>query len=483
MSLWQMSLSGSVVIIVIVIIRSFLINRLPKRTFVLLWKLVLLRLLVPVSIPCVKGVCSHYNTNISVENIPIWKPISKLLTTHTGETVFLSVQNIQTLSEKNIIPWESIWFLGFLIFVAIYVICYGNCLRNFNTSLPVSTDYIQGWLKEHSIRRTISIRQYDCITSPLTYGILCPVILLPKSVDLNNRQQLDFIFKHELVHIIHFDLLTKMIASVTLCVHWFNPLVWALYILLNHDLELACDEAVISNFGKESRANYARTLIALEEHRSVSTILFSSFSKNIMKERIVAIMKPKKYTLWGVIGTLMLVVIVATSFFTSAQAAEQNNLLKDANIFTENASEEVLLEIDKGETEVSSPVSMTWPTESVTLSLTYGERIHPATGEIMTVDHICIKGEKGDDIYAAISGKVIETTFDVDRGNYLILANEDGIVTTYAHMQEISIAVGDMVYAGDVIGTLGASGKATGPNLAFGVSINGTPVNPMDYFE
>ena len=504
-----MSLQGGIVIIAVTVIRAVMINKLPKRTFLFLWFLALLRLLVPFSIPCTFSLYSLFNTNISVEDTTAFLPLSGLLPSSLEASVVAPMPNETVLPEKAFFSWNLLWLTGCFVLMAAFATCYYICLRNFKTSLPVSLDYVQAWLKEHSIRRNVTVRQYDRISSPLTYGILRPVILLPKSVDLSNRQQLDFIFKHELVHICRFDLVIKIVATATLCVHWFNPFVWVLYLLLNRDLELSCDEAVIRQADKTSRADYARTLINMEEHRSVPTLLFSSFSKNVMEERIVAIMKPKKYTLLGAIGAVALVVVIATCFLTSAQAAEPESPSGDTVISAES-SEEVTTQDMASESRVTNNESekepdelkpnfseqgtgndvntnttlkMIWPTESITLSLSYGSRVHPVTGEIMLVDHICIKGEKGDDVYAAISGTVTEATYEPQRGNYVILTNTDGITTIYAHLQDISVSVGDTVTAGDVIGTMGATGRATGPNLAFSVVIDGTAVDPMNYLK
>ncbi len=504
-----MSLSGSAVIIAVTIIRAVLINRLPKKTFLLLWLLVLLRLLVPFSIPYTFSFYSLFNTNISTKDTTAFLPLAGLLPSSSEVVITAPITDEPALPKETFFSWNLLWLIGFFVFMAVFATGYFICLRNFRTSLPISTDYVQSWLKEHSISRTVSVRQYDRISSPLTYGILRPVILLPKSVDLNNRQQLDFIFRHELVHICRFDLITKIIAAITLCIHWFNPFVWVLYLLLNQDLELSCDETVIRQFDRASRADYARTLIRMEEHRSVPTLLFSSFSKNVMEERIVAIMKPKKYTLLGAIGAFTLIVIIATGFLTSAQAAEPENTSGSPDISTEHSEEvtsgnmaneaqiakdELEKELDKlkqkfseqvtgTDVNLTSSLKMIWPTESISISLSYGERVHPLTGEIKLVDHICIKGEKGDDIYAAISGTVTEAAFDTEQGNYVIITNSDDLTIIYAHLLDTSVAVGDTVTAGDVIGTLGATGMATGPNLAFSVVDNGVPVDPMDYLE
>ena len=60
---------------------------------------------------------------------------------------------------------------------------------------------------------------------------------------------------------------------MVLCVHWFNPLVWVMYILANRDIELSCDEAVVRLFGENAKTDYAQALISMEETRSGLTPL------------------------------------------------------------------------------------------------------------------------------------------------------------------------------------------------------------------
>ena len=97
----------------------------------------------------------------------------------------------------------------------------------------------------------------------LTYGVFHPVILMPKQTDWKNINQLRYIFSHEYVHIYRFDTIAKLIATYALCIHWFNPLVWVMYILFNRDIELACDESVIRQFGDKSKSAYSLMLISI----------------------------------------------------------------------------------------------------------------------------------------------------------------------------------------------------------------------------
>jgi len=206
-----------------------------------------------------------------------------------------------------------------LYFIAGYI----KCRREFKTSLPVENDFAALWPREYPWRRPVQIRQSDRIKTPLTYGIFRPVVLLSKTTDWTDETQLRYILTHEFVHIQRFDTLTKLLLASVLCLHWFNPLMWVMYVLANRDIELSCDETVVQAFGETTKSAYAMTLIGLEERKNRLTPLCNNFSQNAIEERIVSIMKMKKTSLIGMILALALVIGIPTVFATSANTAGQ----------------------------------------------------------------------------------------------------------------------------------------------------------------
>ena len=141
------------------------------------------------------------------------------------------------------------------------------------------------------MKRPILVRQSDRISAPLTYGIFRPVILMPKKMDWKNEKQLQYVLSHEYVHIYRYDTVTKLIVTLALCIHWFNHFVWVMYILFNRDIELACDESVIRQFGEKSKSAYSLMLINMEATKSGLLPFCNNFSKNAIEERITAVMK------------------------------------------------------------------------------------------------------------------------------------------------------------------------------------------------
>ena len=167
-------------------------------------------------------------------------------------------------------------------------------------------------------------------------------------MDWKNEKQLQYVLSHEYVHIYRYDTVTKLIATLALCIHWFNPFVWVMYILFNRDIELACDESVIRQFGEKSKSAYSLMLISMEATKSGLLPLCNNFSKNAIEERITAIMKTKKITIFSLVLASLIVVGVGTAFTTSAQANNNNPTSDGQEYKTTNASDYNAIETSGG---------------------------------------------------------------------------------------------------------------------------------------
>lgn len=116
---------------------------------------------------------------------------------------------------------------------------------------------------------------------------------MPKNTEWKNIYQLRYVLEHEYVHIRRLDMLTKLIMIAAVCIHWFNPLVWVMYILFNRDLELSCDETVVRRFGMDIKSVYATALISMEEKKS-GRHHYVTVSVKSDEERIRAIYEDKE---------------------------------------------------------------------------------------------------------------------------------------------------------------------------------------------
>ena len=321
MSLLQMSFSGGILILAIIVIRALAINVLSKKTFNALWGISVVRLMIPFSIPSAFSVYSLIGSHAPGNGL---QAIRVLPIGASGQEA--SMPSSITNAANAVSTWTIVWAAGVLVCAVFFSLAYWKCWKEFQTSLPVGNNFTENWLSVHQQRRRISIRQSDRFSAPLTYGVLHPVILMPISTKWEKTDSLEYVLAHEYVHIRRFDSIRKLVLIVVLCVHWFNPLVWVMYILANRDIELSCDEAVVRFFGENTKAAYARALISMEETRSGLTPLCSSFSKNAIEERITAIMKIKKTTVFSLVLAGFIVVGTATAFATSANAQQAESV-------------------------------------------------------------------------------------------------------------------------------------------------------------
>ncbi|MEC0182612.1 M56 family metallopeptidase [Paenibacillus peoriae] len=319
-----MSVSASILIFFIIVTRILALNRLPKTMFLLLWGIAICKLMLPFTVP----------SRLSIYNI--FPAISLFLTQgreksgigkFTSDSQFeYSNSTINQLSTRTPFSGTSLmllWITGVALLVIFFAVIFYKNLKEMRTAVPVKgNDQIDKWLTKENASRPIQILVSDRISSPLVYGIFFPKIILPKSLDFNNKIQMKHILTHELVHIKRFDNLKKFMLVLVLCFHWFNPVVWVLYVLANRDIELACDEKVLKLLGNDVRSAYALSLINMAEQRKKFIPFYNGFSRNAAEERIVSIMKFKKTSMISMATALILVFGGTSVFATSADVVE-----------------------------------------------------------------------------------------------------------------------------------------------------------------
>ena len=325
MSILKMSMMASILIIIITLIRMFAIHKLPKQIFVLLWSIVLCRLIIPFSIP-INIFAKEQQIEPIGEGIFDSRHFEKMMIRNDNVVAHQFIYQDLSLANQShgsISPYMLLWLLGSIFLATYFIVTHIRFVREYETSLPVWHPNINQWLSTCPLKRRIDVRESDKIVSPLTYGLFRPIILLPKGTDYNNIRHLNYVLTHELIHIKRLDVLYKWLLVLTLCIHWFNPIVWLFYRLANRDLELSCDEAVVKKYGESNKAEYALTLINLAEKGSKWAPFLSSFSKNSIEERIIAIMKPRRKNIIGVLLTMVL--IFGTTLVTYADTNVASN--------------------------------------------------------------------------------------------------------------------------------------------------------------
>ena len=330
MNLLELTLQGGVLIGAILLLRLLGRYRLPGWTFRILWGIALARLLIPVALPFPWNVYAGLERLLSpeaaqpipsesgalVQAFPV-PPVSDLpgrdMPSAPQEPAWSGTAQTAPME----IPWPAIlWLAGAVLLAVAFVVSYRRSVAVFRTALPLTHPAINRWRQCYPVLRGVPIRRCDRIRSPLTYGLVRPVILLPKGVDCD-QEEVGYILLHEGTHIKHGDAWWKLFLAAALCVHWFNPLVWCMYVWANRDLERYCDESVVRRCGLEARSEYALTLLKWEARRGGLLPLCSNFGTPILKERVVFIMKLKKQSAAAIALALVLVTGTTVAFATS----------------------------------------------------------------------------------------------------------------------------------------------------------------------
>lgn len=330
MNMLQMDLAAAMLILLVVGIRKLGLHRLPVQTFTVLWALVWVRLMLPVplfSLPVsseIKQRINHWEGT--------WDAGMLGSSTAAGNSM-QAVGAVQNATPDGHAAWQEglqvlaeIWptlRIGVTtLLMLLAAVAYVRWYIRFAPAKSVSNAQTEKWTARRSLRRQVRIVQSGYAESPLTYGIFRPTIVLPLHTDWADHERLDDVLAHEYMHIRRLDALVKMLLLLALCVHWYNPLVWLMYVLANRDLELCCDRAVVRSQDYARKAGYARTLIHMEERKASTLSLFNHFNQSPTEERIKHIMKLKKSTFKSILAACAAVGIVSTGFAASSVSAQ-----------------------------------------------------------------------------------------------------------------------------------------------------------------
>ena len=174
-----------------------------------------------------------------------------------------------------------------------------------------------------------------------------------------------------------------------------------------------------------------------------------------------------------------------------SDVAEYERLLEEqaaeeARVNDEIAQREAELEELIRQNQIQFTVSNGWlyplPTSCMTLTSAFGYRIHPITGRPHSHTGTDIAAPYGTPIKAVKSGVVTISEYGSSYGNYVVISHGDGTTSLYAHMSSRAASAGDVVSQGDVIGYVGSTGNSTGNHLHLEIRVNGTRVDPEQYW-
>ena len=154
----------------------------------------------------------------------------------------------------------------------------------------------------------------------------------------------------------------------------------------------------------------------------------------------------------------------------------------DRQLFVEGNSLEDIRNNLQEQREESNNTPTILPVQSLNITSRFRIRTNPITGRKEFHDAVDFTGMKGDKVYATADGIVIKSTYHNVRGNYIVIQHKYSYQTLFAHLNEKLVEEGQRVKKGDVIGTMGRTGRTTGTNLHYSITHNNRKVDPEDYF-
>lgn len=295
-SVLEISWQAGLIALAVMAVRP-LLRRAPRRTVCMLWLLVALRLLLPARLTV--------ESPVSLQQ-PESPPIQAYQELRQQEKVYVSAPPEQRLEMAGPAAAQGFALLDQL--PAIWLTGVG-CM-----ALYMALSLLRMRWRLRAAPR-IQDNVYRCTdwSTPFVLGVLAPRIYVPETV---SEQDFPQVLAHERCHIRRWDHVWKPLAFLLLAVNWFNPVLWAAYVLLGRDMERACDEMVLKNATPAQRAAYSRALVSCAAQPKMAAVCPLAFGEVAVKERVKNVLNYKKPALWAVILLVVAAAIIAVCLLT-----------------------------------------------------------------------------------------------------------------------------------------------------------------------
>lgn len=384
MNILNMSLTASYCIAAVLLLR-LLLKRQPKIFSYLLWSVVLFRLLCPFSISSAYSLLRMDTNIVSQEKLAgshaaaaVWQgksyPYADAAQGAEAEKdgVTALPRTADEAAQGQTARWQSvlavcsrIWLAGVILLIA-----YG-----------IGTAVRFGLFLKKAVPTGDGLYESAGISTALVFGVVRPRIYLPAHLEEQERR---YVAAHERVHIARYDYLVKIAAWGAVCLHWFNPLAWLAFALMESDMEMSCDEAVLRRLGTDVRQDYSRALLTLSCAKRTIGGCPLAFGEGKVKSRIRNILSYRKKTFVTAVlaAVLLAAVIVGLSLnppggtdqkrteeqlafvteYANANCARDGDALVGLYINEDTAFENVLM-LEKTDGAYTFGYSSPWPDE------------------------------------------------------------------------------------------------------------------------
>lgn len=304
----ELSWQAGLIALAVMAVRLVLRKKASRRALCMLWALVALRLLLPVSLTVESPV------SLQAEEAPVSRAYHAMQEARTSvpeeaapapaessgaaAAVVPTEPAAEPVTLRTFVRWLPwIWVIGM------------GCMAAY-----MLLSFI--WMRL-TLRRAEHIRDnvYRCTqwSTPFVLGIIAPCIYVPESVSEEDMPQ---VLAHERCHIRRWDHVVKPFAFLLLAVNWFNPVLWAAYVLLGRDMENACDEMALKNADAAQRAAYSRALVSCAAQPKMAAVCPLAFGEVAVKERVKNVLGYKKPAIWAAVILAAAAVVIGVCLLT-----------------------------------------------------------------------------------------------------------------------------------------------------------------------
>ena len=304
----ELSWQAGLIALAVMAVRLVLRKKVSRRALCMLWTLVALRLLLPVSLTVESPV------SLQAEEAPVSR-------------VYHAMQEARTSIPEEAAPAPAESSGAAAAVVPAEPAAEPVTLRTFARWLPWIWVIGMGCMAAYmllsfiwmrlTLRRAEHIRDnvYRCTqwSTPFVLGIIAPCIYVPESV---SEEDLPQVLAHERCHIRRWDHVVKPFAFLLLAVNWFNPVLWAAYVLLGRDMENACDEMALKNADAAQRAAYSRALVSCAAQPKMAAVCPLAFGEVAVKERVKNVLGYKKPAIWAAVILAAAAVVIGVCLLT-----------------------------------------------------------------------------------------------------------------------------------------------------------------------
>ena len=294
-----------------VMLARLALRRAPKWAVCLLWALVAVRLVLPFSLQSpVSLQAAQSPVTAALYELPQTQEAAQktdeVLSGGSAEPVTplppteaVTVQPVPTSKPVMTVSLlAAIWLAGMVMMLTYMLVSYLGIYRRVCTAVRLEDNV------------------YRCGSwgTPFVLGLLRPRIYVPEGMD---DAALPQVLAHERCHIRRGDHIVKPLAFLLLALHWFNPVLWAAYVLLGRDMENACDERVLRGVDGAGRAAYSRALVACAVRQRPAAVCPLAFGEVAVQERVKNAMNGKKPAVWAAVLLAIAAAVIAVCFLTS----------------------------------------------------------------------------------------------------------------------------------------------------------------------